>query len=406
MRFDCTDKMIENQDFLDILKNLGIIIGMKTCVLIDAWFPHIGGGQIHAWELAKDLTDNHKIDVDIITRKHPGEVNNNLLGYKGKLGVVKVIRFSPSLPFENLFGRTIYLIQSLIYLIPKKFDLVHVHAFSPAIPGKIISTIKKIPIIMTIHGTSVEGYKGVNLTLREKFFLEVERILLFKIKYTAEISVSSDLKSIENVNKKIDIIPTGANISQFSNQNVKKDKRFKILFVGRLHRQKGLNYLIQAMKSIIEQHPYVKLVIVGQGGEKDNLVKIANQTIGSNWNRSIEFKTLSQNELIKEYLSASLFVLPSIYEGSPIVLFEAWGAKLPVVTSKVGALPDFIKSGLNGYLVDSKDSSKLGLKICEAINNKELTKMGEEGYKTAKEYSWHNMAEKVFKVYERVQKYG
>lgn len=361
---------------------------MKIAVLIDAWFPHLGGGQVHAWKLAQYLASKHNVQIDIITRAHPGTTTisgNNL---------IKIIKFGPSLPFENIFGRILYLFQTFFYLLPRKYDLIHAHAFSPGLPAKLISIIKKTPVVMTIHGTSIEGFKGEKLSLKEKMFLKLEKWLLFGIKYTAEISVSSDVLKIPNINKKIFVIPTGVDITQFQNKNIKKDKKFKIIFVGRLVRQKGLKYLIEAMKIVHNKYPDIKLVIVGKGTEKEKLQK--------NSPRYIVFKTLNEKDLIREMLSSRLFILPSLYEGSPIVLFEAWGAKLPIIATRVGGVPDFVKEGVNGYLVAPKDPQALASAIITAKNNKNLPKMGGNGFKIAEIQTWDKMSEEVYKVFEKV----
>lgn len=358
---------------------------MKIAVLIDAWFPHMGGGQVHAWELAKQLASKHNVKIDIITRSHPGYQSLSRDN-------INIIRLGPSLPFENLFGRILYLVKAFFYLLPRNYDLIHAHAFSPGLTAKLISLIKKTPVIMTIHGTSVEGFKGERLSLKEKIFLKLEKWLLFEIKYSAEISVSKDILKIKNVNKNIYVIPTGADIKRFQNKEIKKDKKFKIIFVGRLVRQKGLTYLIDAIKIVKNKYPEIKLVIIGIGPEKEKLQK--------NSPRNILFKVLDENNLVQEMLSSHLFVLPSLYEGSPIVLFEAWGAKLPIIATRVGGIPDFVKDGVNGYLVAPKNSKALASAIIKAINNKNLAKMGEKGYVIAKNQTWENMSEQVYQVFK------
>lgn len=364
---------------------------MKIAVLIDAWFPHIGGGQVHAYELAKNLAQRHGVTLEIITRRIPGTA------WKDDKKNIKIVKFGPSLPFENIFGRILYLVQSFIHLLTRKYDLIHVHAFSPGPVAKLIGVLKKTPVIMTIHGTSVEGFKNEKLSFREKIFLRLEKWILFEIKYDAQISVSGDVLNISNVNKNIFVVPTGADITIFQHRNITKDKDFKIIFVGRLQRQKGIKYLIEAMSNVHKQYPRVKLVIVGNGSEGEFLTRQAKNL------PFIIFKSLGKEDLVNEMLSSRLFVLPSLYEGSPIVLFEAWGAKLPVVATRVGGIPDFVRDGVNGYLVTPKDPQALASAIIKAIKNKNLTKMGENGFKIAEKQTWGKMSDQVYKIFE---KYG
>ena len=102
------------------------------------------------------------------------------------------------------------------------------------------------------------------------------------------------------------------------------------------------------------------------------------------------------------FKSSHLFILPSLAEGQPITLLEAWAAKLPVVASSVGSVPFFVNRR-NGYLVKLANEKILAETILKAINNKKLPLLGENGFRLVrKNYTWDKAAQTYLKVYEKL----
>ena len=171
------------------------------------------------------------------------------------------------------------------------------------------------------------------------------------------------------------------------------------MFVGRLDKRKGVNYLLQAFKTAEQKHPKIKLRIVGSGPEEKNYRQL---------DRELKLKDtkfvgrVSDQQLKKEYSKAHCFVLPSFWEGHPLVLFEAFSYKLPVISTNVGSLNRFIDSK-NGYLVPSINKKELAQAMIKAIENKSLAKMGENGYQMVKkDYSWKKTVDNYFNVFKQL----
>ena len=94
--------------------------------------------------------------------------------------------------------------------------------------------------------------------------------------------------------------------------------------------------------------------------------------------------------------------MPSIYEGQPLTLLEAWAAKLPVIVSKTGDCQYLVKKGKNGYLInntnDIKEISDLIIRVLKSENKE---KMGQNGYNLVKQnFSWKKSARMTLKIYE------
>ena len=330
---------------------------LKVAVLIDTWYPFIGGGQIH---------------VEKLTNKLSTECNFTIY-HAGSISLLSRLVWSFSVIWKVIKDHK-----------KKHFDLIHAHAFLAGFPGKILSTILDVPVVYTVHGShSLDLFKLAKthpkLNIKPptwKYYLE--KVLLTKIHYSQIISVSSNFLDYKNVNKSITVIPNGVDIKEFNKILIKKRKQFSIIFVGKDNQIKGLSYLTKAMTKVKKSFPDIKLIkILGNIKERE--------------------------KLIKAYKSSHLFVLPSLAEGQPISLLEAWAAKLPVIVTDVGDNSNYIKEGVNGYLVPPADEKALEKTLFKAIKNPRLEELGKAGYNLVKKkYTWEISAEKTLKVYKEV----
>ncbi|MFO8001902.1 MAG: glycosyl transferase family 90 [Marinilabilia sp.] len=128
-----------------------------------------------------------------------------------------------------------------------------------------------------------------------------------------------------------------------------------VLSTGRLARQKGFKYLIDAAAEIIAEHPNIYFFLAGRGKlEKELKARIARHGITRN------FILLGFVEDIHSLLAnADIFVFPSLYEGMPNSVLEAMAHGLPVISSNVNGIQELIEDGHNGYTVDPSDVSQL-----------------------------------------------
>jgi glycosyltransferase involved in cell wall biosynthesis len=145
--------------------------------------------------------------------------------------------------------------------------------------------------------------------------------------------------------------------------------------------------LLKAFNSVYEKHPDAQLFILGAKPEINHPgVKVIGR--------------VPISELYKYYLEAAVFCLPTRWEPFGIVFLEALSFKLPVVATNLGAIPDFIRNGENGYLVKPDDMEELSRKLLALIENPDICKMfGDKGFEIYQEnYSWEKVSEK-FKKY-------
>ncbi len=332
---------------------------MRVLVLIDAWLPFVGGAQMQIKNLRKILEKNYGVQYLILHSPS----SNILVRFLWSFWVI---------PQSILF----ILRQKLTHGREWKIDLIHAHAYWPGLPGKILALLLRIPIVFTVHGSNL-------LDLKEKSFRAwLEKIILTQIRYDQVISVSRHFLQYKNVNKNIKVIANGVDVNKFKIKiEIKnlKNKKSTILFVGRDDPIKGLRYLKQAMIEIKQKMPQTELKIIQKG--------------------------YSRQELINEYLKADVFVLPSLSEGQPLTLLEAWAAKLPVVVTNVGDNHKFVKNGHNGYLVKPKHVKGLAEAIVKVLKDKNRDKLGKQGYQLVKQkYSWEKCAQQTYEIYQKIIK--
>jgi len=371
---------------------------MKIAMIIEGWKSKWGRGQIVTYEIGKKLSENYNVKIDLFVM--------NLVGYKGdKIEYVnrnfRVIYVGKKrmLCFRDRIIWMYELMKEILnYHKKEKYNLIYAHTNLPGFPAKLLSKVLKIPIVYHVHGAN-------NLEIGKKnLFRYVEKFLLTQIRYDLEITVSRKfLNYDDNVNNVV-YVPNGVDLKRFDRiyyetKHEKNEDEFKILFVGRFEQVKGLDILILAISKIKEHliNANARIYFIGYGSEENNLKKIVNDL---DLDCLVKFKEpLFGNNLIEEYITSDLFILPSLSEGFPLTVLEAWACKLPVLTTSVGELPYIIKDDYNGWLVNPNNPNELAEKLKYILNldKNKLSKIGKNGYNIVKEkYNWDIIIEKIY----------
>ncbi|MBI1936238.1 glycosyltransferase [Candidatus Woesearchaeota archaeon] len=291
----------------------------------------------------------------------------------------------------------------------EKIDIIHAHWLIPQ--GFLAAVIKKfcrIHYIATAHAGDI-------FPLRKRLLKSVGA---FSIKNADCMTANSTFtkNSVLGIyGRDIEIIPMGVDLRSFSPKN--KDAKIRekygingsfILFVGRLAEKKGTEYLIRAIPMVLEKLPNSKLLIVGDGPEKERLENLTNEL---KLNRNVIFagKVINQ-DLPKYYATADIFVGPSIVakggdtEGLGIVFLEAIASGTCVVGTNVGGIPDIIKNNETGLLVEEKNLEELAKAIVKLLKDKKLQQKLKKNAMNhiRKNYSWDIVAEKFSSLYAKI----
>lgn len=162
---------------------------------------------------------------------------------------------------------------------------------------------------------------------------------------------------------------------------------FKILTAARLHKYKGLRYLIEAMKIIRKEIPGIHLYIAGKGDEEQNLKTLAESL---HLNDAVTFlsSTIPNHEMPALYAECEVYVQPSIIEPYGIAVVEAMACGKPVVGTRVGGMKDTIDK-TTGFLAEPANPEEIGNYI-KLLHNEDIrSKMGANARKRAVEkFDW------------------
>lgn len=264
-------------------------------------------------------------------------------------------------------------IYNLIQKENLQFDLIHAHYTWPS--GAVATKLKinfDVPLIITEH-TSETFLKAI----KNK---DSQYIRTWEITDSIIRVRSGDISSFQNVGiplDKVNFIPNGYDSNKFFPKDMttcrKKlglptDKKI-ILNVGNLYSTiKGHEYLIRAMSEIVNQRKDSLCVIVGKGKLQKSLENLIDELGMKNYIKLVGGKT--HDEIPLWINACDLFVLPSLNEGNPTIMFECLGCGKPFVGTKVGGIPEIIISNDYGLLVEPRNSKELAKTILFALNQK------------------------------------
>jgi len=372
---------------------------MKIAMVIDAWFPHFGGGQVHVWELARRLVLNHGCEIDIVTRALPDENGAAPPATETHLdGRLRVWRLGPARRFEHLLARLAFLIRAAGWLTRRQFDLIHAHAFLPGIPAKVARALRGVPVVYTVHGTSL--FRPEPDGWRARLERRLERWLVTGARYDHLISVAANFRQLPNRTPRITIIPNGVDLARFATPRP-WPARFRLLFVGRFDPIKGVHVLVEAMALLAQRGRRVPLTLVGFGPQEPALrAQVARGALQD----TVTFAgRVTGDALVAAYGDHALLVLPSLSEGQPLTPLEAWAARRPVLVTAVGDNPVYVREGENGFLAPPGDAKALADAIQRAAARNDLPQLGERGHQLVRErFDWNRTAAETFSIYKQL----
>ena len=193
-------------------------------------------------------------------------------------------------------------------------------------------------------------------------------------------------------------IPLGIELKD--NEKFEKDySQTNILYVGNLGEHKGVHILLKAFRKI--ENMNIRLDIVGKGLCSEKL-----KSMSENDNRIKFHDFLEGKELIKMYQQANLTVVPSIwYDNSPMVIYESFSCRTPVIGSKIGGIPELIEDGFNGYLFEAGNVNELQKLLENLIDSPETLKKLEQGtYESVQRYTMDKHIKQLETEYQKLAK--
>lgn len=367
---------------------------MKVIVLGTRGFPNVQGGvEVHCENLYPLLA---KKGCQVVVFSRKPYVNSACDNYRG----VKLISLPcPKSKFLEAFFHTLYGVFVARKASP---DILHIHAIGPSLFVPL-ARLLGLRVVMTNHGPDYKRKKWGRLA---KIVLALGEYLGTKYANSV-ICVSQSIadKIRRKYKRDVVVIPNGVAKAQISqSKNVIKKygltKGKYILSVGRFVPEKGFHNLLSAFSEL--QLDGWKLVVVGQADHEDRYSRNLKEQASKNNN--VILTGLLNGEPLKElYSQAGLFVLPSYYEGLPIVLLEAMSYGLSCIASDIPANRNielsedrFFKPG-NVKRLAEKIRQFVDKPLSEEERRRQLNMIAER-------YNWGRISDKTLEVYKQVAK--
>jgi len=324
----------------------------------------------------------------------PNKPNIFKFGFEDSAKNLDKITFKRLLSLVVLFFYSFYILRKI------RPTIVHSHSADMGFVVSIACRFYKLPIVDAVHGlTFSDPQHSIFKRYSEIFFLKCSnfRAIMSEDGYGKEMFSKYGLKNFV-------YIPNGVDLLDFSRKHTTPNKKIRILFIGRLERQKGLNYLIDAIRILIKKSTDFEVRLVGDGSELTYLKLLVDKyALGS----FVKFNgKVSHKQTLDYYYTSDIVVLPSIWEGFPLTVLEAWGARLPVVVTNVGGISKICNNNENALIIPPRSPKEITNALFALINDSGLRKrLGENGRILVEEkYGWEKIAKKVEKIYEEVIK--
>lgn len=385
---------------------------MKIAIFTETYEPYVSGVTTSIKMLKEALEKmHHKVYI----------VTVNLKNYRFYYDKKNKIIYIPGIKTKIYDARLSGIYSKKAFKIIKTWNLDIIHnqtEFGIGMFSRIVSKKLHIPVIHTYH-TLYEDY--VYYVTHNHFNSLGKKVVKKLTKYFCEkkcdglIVPTEKIKELftqkYHIKKEINVIPTGIDIEKFKltpkikkeMEHIKKEWNLKnddfiIGAVGRIATEKSFDILIKNTKKLIEKNKKIKLMIVGDGPEIENLKKLSKDL---KVNKNIIFTGKVKYELMPAYYNLfHVLVSFSTTETQGLTIIEGLAAKKPVLCINDKSFQKMIKNGYNGYLF--KDGNEYIKQITELKENHSLyKKISENALLSVQEYSKENFGKKVLEVYKK-----
>ncbi len=276
--------------------------------------------------------------------------------------------------FQSSEGRlAYYAIRKHLKKIITKQSIIHASWLFPE--GDLASIIHKkfgLPYIVTLRGSDVNYLKvpsrkweKVNEIVLSARYITSVSSALYKTLSEKKVNIPEDKKALTHTIYDFEgFTIKESNVCRNKNSLSIKDKI--IFFAGNLRKLKNINILINSVNELLNKIPQLKLLVAGIGEEEYDLKK---QVDKLGITESVRFLgALNSSQLVDYYNATDVFCLPSRTEGTPNVVIEALLCGTPVVASAVGEIPNIVKDGKNGYIVQPGSVASLSNSLHKALS--------------------------------------
>lgn len=365
------------------MKSKKIHVGLFTY----DFFPIFGGMGRHIYEIYKQSLKDKDITLYVFSPNENRLENHITVFPETKNSNFKNIEFSIKVnkDFENIINRY-------------KLDLIHLQGG----PGGLF-LFRKLskPVIYTTHHTYWQQYHYI-MSQRWKYLFYIFEKKSYQLADKI-ICVSKDTQKVLKKNYGIDTshlvyIPNGIDLNSF--KPVKRlSKSKELLYVGRIDKRKGIDFLVKTMVLVHQKDPEIILHIVGEGKMKQ---KLEEYSIKKNLPIIFHGK-LSDKDLNDLYEKIAIQIVPSIFEGFGLSVIEGMAKGIPIIATDTDGIRDIVTNDKNGRLIKYGNTFALSEAIVELTKEISLQdKFVKNAYSGLKKYDWNNIYLQSKNIYEKI----
>jgi phosphatidylinositol alpha-mannosyltransferase len=368
---------------------------MKIALVSPYDFAYPGGVASHISNLYKYLTNmGHEVRVIAPASKAVTIFGDHFI----PIGKPRPIPSSGSITRVTISIRLASAIKEV--LNREQFDIVHLHEpFMPMLCSAVLRFSNMVNV-GTFH--ACDGTPGY------KFAWPLGRLMVKRRTHKLDGKIAVSKPAMKYASKYVsgdfNIIPNGVDLEHFSPDvpPIEKfcDGKLNILFLSRLERRKGLDYLLRAYRQVKQKIPNSRLIVVGTGTRLRKGYERWVRKTGLE-NDVIFVGYVSEEDKPRYFKTADIYCAPSTgRESQGVVLLEAMAMGKPVVATSIDGYASVVTHSEEGLLVPPKNTEKLAEALLILLKDKTLQqKMGEKGRLTAQNYSWEQIAKRVFDYY-------
>lgn len=389
---------------------------MNICIISSA-FPSKEDQVINifVYKQAKGLSERGH-NVFVVAGDTESRVEGNLIVYARPNPIKSmflVLNTLVKIPKESLWllrniglkgtvGR-LALVQMTCNLLKKeKIDVIDGHwGDYGAVVAYLISKIYKKKYIATCHGSDVACGKDDTPDILPEGTRSLVNVALENASYVIVESQSIASDVMRYCSKNPIIVHYGLDLNIFKPINKKLFEKRTVISVGSLTNRKGYEYLLKAIKKVLEKNNTINFLIIGKGPEEQHIKQMIKELDILNNVSIIDF---IPNEKLPDYYSSSeFFALASLHEGFGIVFVEAMACGIPVVATNIAAVPEAVDGG--GILVEPRNSDQLAEAMLKLLEDESLRQeLSRKALEHAKKFSIEKRIDKIEEIYERVVK--
>ncbi len=309
------------------------------------------------------------------------------------------------------------LINTLVKKNGRSFDIIDAHDWLGIVGGMIVKEKLDVPLVFHVHSTEDgRSVGGGSSTIKN---IEFEGGQFADCVITVSYAMSDELQKLGFPRDKIRVCWNGVDSNKYDPQSISSERRINfrrrygvsdnenlLFFIGRLVTVKGVDNLIRAMPSILEDFPNTKLLILGIGDMENQLRSLVNE-LGLKEKVILRTEFVSEEERILHYAAADIVVLPSLYEPFGIVCTEAMSMAKPVVAGARGTngmREQIVTSGDEqcGIHINPFDPDDIAWGVKQVLESRDRNiLMGKKARKRViEQFSWDVVTDKTLKIYK------